>query len=428
MEGPDVSQTPTSPRRTRRTRFVCISDTHNCTVKLPKGDVLIHCGDLTNQGSFKELSKQIQWLEKADFECKIVVAGNHDLTLDTEFYTTYGNYGNNKNPQVALDCQALLTEAKTLTYMLHESRTFKLTSPDGPRTSFSVFGSPYSPAWGGAWAFQYPHENDDDDDAARSLWGEIPLDTDILITHGPARTHCDKARMGEAAGCEMLRQALWEVRPRLALCGHIHEARGAERVIWDLESRYAELDREPWNDPHPPDSEKIALIDLTTKGRKPLDNDGSVCRKGGRHNERLEVPDNPNKQGEKEVAHPTRSLGKNPDSARKDQVALAGRLGRRETCIVNCAIQHISYPHKGKGSRKLNKAIVVDLDLPVWGDDDGYCEEVGRHEDNIELPDKSYEKGKEVVTPPDVGTFGKPDSARGDQEDVARQFERVSLG
>lgn len=43
------------PPRTRRTRFVCISDTHNCTVKLPKGDVLIHCGDLTNMGSFTEV-------------------------------------------------------------------------------------------------------------------------------------------------------------------------------------------------------------------------------------------------------------------------------------------------------------------------------------------------------------------------------------
>lgn len=40
----------------RRTRIVCISDTHNCTVKLPKGDVLIHAGDLTNQGSYSEVN------------------------------------------------------------------------------------------------------------------------------------------------------------------------------------------------------------------------------------------------------------------------------------------------------------------------------------------------------------------------------------
>jgi hypothetical protein len=42
-------------RLTRRTRIVCISDTHNSTVKLPKGDVLIHAGDLTNQGSYSEV-------------------------------------------------------------------------------------------------------------------------------------------------------------------------------------------------------------------------------------------------------------------------------------------------------------------------------------------------------------------------------------
>lgn len=43
-------------RRTRRTRFVCISDTHNRNVALPKGDVLIHAGDMTNNGSYAEVS------------------------------------------------------------------------------------------------------------------------------------------------------------------------------------------------------------------------------------------------------------------------------------------------------------------------------------------------------------------------------------
>lgn len=46
----------TEARRTRRTRFVCISDTHNRNVALPKGDVLIHAGDLTNSGSYAEVS------------------------------------------------------------------------------------------------------------------------------------------------------------------------------------------------------------------------------------------------------------------------------------------------------------------------------------------------------------------------------------
>jgi predicted phosphodiesterase len=62
----------------RKTRIVCISDTHTQTPKLPKGDVLIHAGDLTNQGSYSELKKIAEWLEKADFEAKIVVAGTYD--------------------------------------------------------------------------------------------------------------------------------------------------------------------------------------------------------------------------------------------------------------------------------------------------------------------------------------------------------------
>ena len=65
--------------KTRRTRFVCISDTHNSFpgggFKLPPGDVLIHAGDLTNQGSYEELEKAVRWIEESDFEVKIVVAG-----------------------------------------------------------------------------------------------------------------------------------------------------------------------------------------------------------------------------------------------------------------------------------------------------------------------------------------------------------------
>lgn len=46
----------TKAGRTRRTRFVCISDTHNRNIALPKGDVLIHAGDMTNNGSYAEVS------------------------------------------------------------------------------------------------------------------------------------------------------------------------------------------------------------------------------------------------------------------------------------------------------------------------------------------------------------------------------------
>ncbi|KAI0884060.1 Metallo-dependent phosphatase [Annulohypoxylon maeteangense] len=370
------------PQQTRRTRFVCISDTHNCTVKLPKGDVLIHCGDLTNQGSFSELKKQVTWLEKADFECKLVIAGNHDLTLDTDFFEQYGDYFHNNTPQNPVDCQNLLIHSKPLVYLRHSSQVIKLTSPSGPRTTFNVFGSPYIPSCG-RWAFQYPRS---DSTTAEGIWKDIPLNTDILITHGPARTHRDESRHRESVGCESLRQAMWRVRPRLALCGHVHEARGVERVRWDLSNkfvRYKELATTfQWEDPGAGNN-KNCLVNLAAKGGMPLDNDGSKVPSSSLPFPTISsTPASPVAEGSammtqvktqgiietmSEGASPglgTRGLGGSPISARSDGPGLISRLGRRETCVVNCAIQASSYPHSGP--RRLHKPIIVDIDLPVW--------------------------------------------------------------
>lgn len=70
----------------RKTRIVCVSDTHGYTpaqagFKLPKGDVLIHAGDLTNHGSMSEIRRTIDWISKADYEVKILVAGKSLVQL-----------------------------------------------------------------------------------------------------------------------------------------------------------------------------------------------------------------------------------------------------------------------------------------------------------------------------------------------------------
>jgi len=46
--------------------------------------------------------------------------------------------------------------------------------------------------------------------------------------------------------------------------------------------------------------------------------------------------------------------------------SLTGRMGRKETCVINAAIMASSWPHKGNGGKRFNKAIVVDIDLPVF--------------------------------------------------------------
>lgn len=62
------------------TRFVCLSDTHGYSpsdagFRLPPGDVLIHAGDLTNHGGMAELQRTLDWISKAEYETKIIVAG-----------------------------------------------------------------------------------------------------------------------------------------------------------------------------------------------------------------------------------------------------------------------------------------------------------------------------------------------------------------
>lgn len=328
----------------------------------------------------------MQWLEKADFEAKIVIAGNHDVTLDKAFYAEYGSYFHNQSPQSTDACLELLTSSSSITYLNHSSATIVLDKDPSTTTSFTVFGSPYSPK-DGMWAFGYDRTGTDisaPDTSSKSsdkvpslplpkggdLWSAIPLDTDIVITHTPPHTHCDEAiTKRRAQGCEDLRQALWRVRPKLAVCGHVHEGRGAERVRWDIQGAsgapYTELGVERWEDPGAGlGNNKISLMDLTSRGgKRALDNDGSAVGTGGQRQEgACEHSDD-----QAATALPgfgTRGVGGNPDvSVRCDREVLSGRMGRRETCVVNCAIAATNWPHRG--GKKFNKPIVVDIDLPI---------------------------------------------------------------
>lgn len=61
---------------------VCISDTHTKTPSVPNGDLLIHSGDLTNEGTLKEIQAQFDWLASLPHKYKVVLAGNHDSYFD----------------------------------------------------------------------------------------------------------------------------------------------------------------------------------------------------------------------------------------------------------------------------------------------------------------------------------------------------------
>jgi Icc-related predicted phosphoesterase len=55
----------------------------------------------------------------------------------------------------------------------------------------------------------------------------IPLDTDILITHGPAKGYLDLTLRGDVTGCPYLLEKITELKNlKLFVHGHIHEAYG----------------------------------------------------------------------------------------------------------------------------------------------------------------------------------------------------------
>lgn len=218
----------------------------------------------------------------------------------------------------------------------------------------------------GLWAFGYDH----DSHLAERLWSSVPLETDIVVTHTPPYNHCDSSPKWGAAGCEELRKALWKVRPRLAVCGHVHEARGAERVTWRLDLPHVPFLEEKtvaWIDPGA-GTKKMSLLDLTARRGNSLKNDGASGRTMPQALVSFAEGATVDKDG---VVKPETSGAIQPEEVAgtmlQHQEALSGRMGRRETAIVNAAIMARSY---GNGPKQFNKPIVVDVDLPVWQEGD----------------------------------------------------------
>lgn len=198
-------------------KIVIISDTHTfhgrICEEIPDGDVLIHCGDICNNGTEKEYFDFIKWFKSLPHGKKIFIAGNHDWALM------------NKSNAV----QHSLADLGTGVHYLQDTG---ITIKIGEEEPINFFGVPWTPEFCG-WAFMKPRNE------LAEVWEKVPKDTHILISHGPPLTDDILDRVvdtGEHVGCEY-QAKLIKTLPNLKVnCfGHIHEGYAVVRTAENVQ-------------------------------------------------------------------------------------------------------------------------------------------------------------------------------------------------
>jgi len=187
-------------------KITLISDTHNkhkqITQDLPGGDLLIHAGDISSMGYEHEIREFCKWFNSIDsYTYKIFIAGNHD-------------WGFQDKP---IKIKEILGLYPNITYLQDDFVYIGEDSQD----LVKIYGSPWQPRFHN-WAFNADRGND-----IKQHWDKIPIDTDILVVHGPAFGYLDTViGQGIPLGCEDLTNRIAEVKPKIQVCGHIHSGYG----------------------------------------------------------------------------------------------------------------------------------------------------------------------------------------------------------
>lgn len=181
-------------------RITAISDMHGLLPdpgEVPACDLLLIGGDIcpVRDHSLPRQSRWLQetfrpWLNTLNAKEIVGIAGNHDFIAQ-------------KFPR---QMQRL-----PWTYLEDEWVVFE---------GLKIYGTPWVPNFG-PWAFM------DDERALAHIFGQIPLDTDVLLSHGPAAGLGGMTDRGIDAGSVALREKIEDLTfLKLHVFGHIHEAFG----------------------------------------------------------------------------------------------------------------------------------------------------------------------------------------------------------
>jgi predicted phosphohydrolase len=234
-----------------KTRFFLLSDTHG-KARLPQPlledlcvDVVLHCGDLSECGELQDYRSTISLFASIPAPLKLVIAGNHDLTLDGKFWSKNSSASGTDLQQQARE---LWTgkEAKDAGIMFLEDGFHEFALKSGVK--LRVYASSATPNNFGVqeWAFGYPSAEDRYNPQGTGVsYGRCTttpqteiadgLEIDIMMTHGPPKYILDRTSgVGDSIGCSHLYRAVGRSRPKVHVFGHVHASYGAEMVKWRL--------------------------------------------------------------------------------------------------------------------------------------------------------------------------------------------------
>jgi hypothetical protein len=215
------------------TRILIISDTHGTnpiTAQLPPVDLVVHCGDLTQDSKLGEFKQAISLLKSLDAPLKLVIAGNHDFTLDKPVYkeklieaglpTPHEDELVRKACEDFGEARALLESSQRDAGILFlDEGIHEISLANG--VLLKIYASPFPPSRAGGWGYCY--------DPADSHNFEVGNDIDIAITHGPPHGILDRTAENKRVGCPSFFTAIATSRPLLHCFGHIHESWGAKK-------------------------------------------------------------------------------------------------------------------------------------------------------------------------------------------------------
>lgn len=184
-------------------RVAAISDTHGRDGwRVPPCDVLVHAGDMTSAGTYRETQRLAEWLtvlmeSVQGPEYVILVPGNHDACFEER-----------------------LTEVRAL----FGPKVFVLVDEGVTLNGVTFYGSPWTPPFRN-WHFMKPEAD------LGVTYGGIPATLDVLVTHGPPAGVLDPGYQQRHAGSSALWQAVSGRRVQHHVFGHLHGGGGKAKLV-----------------------------------------------------------------------------------------------------------------------------------------------------------------------------------------------------